>query len=325
MVIFGVAKAKTQKTGRAIWMTGMLLLLVVFGLVAYFGEGRRFAELLKHARPGWLAVAIALQSATYVCAAGVWSRALLRQGHYTPLGKLFALGLAKTFVDQVVPSGGISGTVLVARALRRTGLPNKSAVNTVLAGLIAFYIAFALAVAAALLILWANGRVSRLVFTAAAGFSLVVAAVPVAILWMTRRSRKTFPGWVRRIGFLKNFLAALSEPSRVLRDPGFLIEASALQLGVIVLDAATIGVLLYAVGSEARPSAVFAGFSMASAVATVSPIPGGLGTFDGTLIAMLRAFRVPLEAALAATGLFRGVSPVLPMVPGFLLARKEAK
>ncbi|MBI4503151.1 MAG: flippase-like domain-containing protein [Gemmatimonadetes bacterium] len=315
----------TPKTGRVIWVTGVLLLLVVFALVAHLSQGRQFAELLKHARPGWLAVAIALQGATYLCAAGVWYRALVRQGHDTPLGKLFTLGLAKVFVDQAVPSGGISGTVLVARALRRRGLPNKSAVNTVLAGLIAFYIAYALAVASALLILWINGGVSKVVFSAAAAFSVVVAAVPATILWMTRRSQKHFPAWLRRIGLLKNFLAALNEPSRVLRDPRFLIEATALQLGVIILDAATIGVLLYAVGSEALPSAVFAAFTMASAVATVSPIPSGLGTFDGTLIALLRAFRVPLEAALAATILFRGFALVLPMLPGFLLARREAR
>ena len=131
---------------------------------------------------------------------------------------------------------------------------------------------------------------------------------------------------MRRIGPLKNFLAALGErPSPVLRNPLFLLEAAILQLGIIVLDAATLGALLTAVGASASPAAVFTAFTMGSVVATLSPVPGGLGTFDGTVIAMLRAFQVPLEPALAATILLRGFTLILPLIPGFWLAHSETK
>jgi uncharacterized protein (TIRG00374 family) len=318
--------APVKKTGRAVLISGVLLLAVIIAIVVHFGQGRQFAELLRKAQPAWLLVALALQGGTYVCAAGVWHRALARQGEHRPLTKLIALGLAKVFMDQAVPSAGISGTMLVARALRRRGLSHRKALGTVLAGLIAFYIAYAVAVLTALAILWSTGRVSRLITTAATGFAVVVVLIPSAILWMTRRRRSKFPGWVRRIGALRNFLAALGDnPPRVIRNPLFLTEATLLQLGIIVLDAATLGVLLLAVGAEASPAAIFAAFTMGSVVATVSPIPSGLGTFDGTVIAMLRAFHVPLEPALAATVLLRGYTLLLPLLPGFWLARSEAK
>jgi len=240
------------------------------------------------------------------------------------LGRLVALGLAKVFMDQAVPSAGVSGAMLVARALRRRGLSHREALATVLAGLIAYYISYAIAVLATLVILWSSGHVSRFITTAATGFAVIVVAIPAAILWMTRRAGR-FPGWVRKIGPLRKFLAALGDrPAPVLRNAKFLTEATALQLGLVVFDAATLWALLYAVGASAAPEGVFASFTMASVIATLSPIPSGLGTFDGTMIGMLRAFGVPLEPAFAATVLFRGYTLLLPLLPGFWVARREA-
>jgi uncharacterized protein (TIRG00374 family) len=318
------ATAKPRTKGRFVLASGILLLAVVIALVIHFGEGRQFAELLKRARPGWLAVALGLQAATYICAAGVWHRALARQGRRRPLGQLVALGLAKVFMDQAVPSAGVSGTMLVARALRRRGLSHRDALATVLAGLIAYYISYGIAVLTSLVLLWSTGRVSRLVTTAATAFAVIVVAVPSGILWMTRRAGR-LPAWIRRFGPLKKFLTALGDrPAPVLRNRKFLLEATVLQLGIILFDAATLWVLLYGIGVNALPQGVFCAFTVASVVATVSPIPSGLGTFDGTMIAMLRAFGVPLEPALAATVLFRGYTLLLPLVPGFWIARREA-
>ena len=76
-------------------------------------------------------------------------------------------------------------------------------------------------------------------------------------------------------------------------------------------------------GSPVDLSAAFASFVIASVVATLAWIPGGLGTFEGTCVAMLHLHGVPIEAALAATLLLRGFTFWLPMLPGFALARRE--
>ena len=311
---------------RGKWITGVLLLGVVIALVVHLGRGERYLDLLRQARPEWLLVTLVLQVGTYLCAALVWQRALACQGKHDSLSHLTSLGLAKTFMDQVIPAAGLAGTMLVARALRHRGVPNRNAVATVLAGLVAFYLANAVAGAAALALLWSTGRVSRLVTTAATAFAVVVGIIPGVILWLTSRPRTRFPRWVRRIRALRSLLSALGQkPPAVMRAPRFLAEATALQLGIILLDAASLGALLYAVGWSPSPRAVFSSFTMGAMVATVSPLPGGLGTFDGTVIAMLRAFQIPLEPALAATVLLRIFTLVLPLIPGFWLARRQAR
>jgi uncharacterized protein (TIRG00374 family) len=98
-----------------------------------------------------------------------------------------------------------------------------------------------------------------------------------------------------------------------------------LQLLIFVLDGGTLYAMLRAVGYNAPLAAAFASFVFAQVAATVLLVPGGLGTFEASSVAMLTLFRVPVEVALTATLLLRGFTYWLPMAPGFWLSRKEIK
>jgi uncharacterized protein (TIRG00374 family) len=114
-------------------------------------------------------------------------------------------------------------------------------------------------------------------------------------------------------------------PAGSLFTPRLAGETVALQLLVFVLDAATLGTMLLAVGAPMSPGIVFASFVFASVIATLAWVPGGLGTFEGTCVALLSAHGVAVEAALAATLLLRGFTFWLPMLPGLWLARRELR
>jgi uncharacterized protein (TIRG00374 family) len=309
---------------RGAWATGAVLLAAVVVGAAHLGEEHQFAALLRRARPAWLLAALALQAGTYACAAAVWERVLTSYGERRRLWRLVPLGLAKLFTDQAVPSAGMSGTLLVVYALGHRGVSRGVALLAVLVGLVGFYGAYALAVGAALVILWSLGELSRLLLGVATVFSLLATAVPLAIYGLYGRAGRAVPAWARRHPFARSVLDSLAEaPPGALRDPRLVTEAVGLQLAVFVLDAATLGVMLRAVGTPAAAPAVFASFVVASVVATLAWVPGGLGTFEGSCVAMLRLQGTPIEAALAATLLLRGFTFWLPMVPGLWLARRE--
>ena len=97
-----------------------------------------------------------------------------------------------------------------------------------------------------------------------------------------------------------------------------------LQLAIFVLDALTLDAALRAVAAPARFAPVFASFVVASVVSSLAWVPGGLGTFEGTCVAVLHLHGVSIETALAGTLLLRGLTFWLPMLPGFSLARREA-
>ena len=98
-----------------------------------------------------------------------------------------------------------------------------------------------------------------------------------------------------------------------------------LSIAVILLDAATLWVMLRALALPASYQVVFPAYLLAMMVATVGPIPLGLGTLEATCVAVLVLRRIPIEAALTATLLLRGCTTWLPLVPGLILVRRELR
>jgi len=301
-----------------------LLLVGLIFVVRHLSDERRLAALARDAQPGWLALAALLQLATYVCAAAVWRQALAGEPTCPRLGQLVPLGVAKLFTDQAVPSAGMSGTLLVVRGLARRGVPRGRSVAAMIVGLGAFYIAYALAVLLALAALWHEGQLDRVLLIPAAALGLLSGLVPAALFGFGRRLGDRLPGFLKRVPMVREASAELAElPAGSLFGPRLAAETVGLQLGVFALDAATLGAMLLAVDSAVSPGVVFASFVFASVVATLAWVPGGLGTFEGTCVALLGSHGVGVEAALAATLLLRGFTFWLPMLPGLWLARRE--
>jgi glycosyltransferase 2 family protein len=306
------------------WLFGLLVLMAVIAAVLRVAELRRFAQLMREMQPGWLMIGAVLQGLTYVCAASVWHAALARAGAPRSLRSLVPLGIAKLFSDQALPSGGISGTLLVIRGLARRDVPAHLAMGALLVGLVSFYTAYGLAAIGGLVALHLQRAIGPAVVAAGACFVLFVVGIPVTVLclrWLKQES------WLHRFArgagasaLLEAFVAA---PSDLLRDFALIAETTALQLAIFLLDAATLGVMLSALGQTISPIFVFGSFMVADVVAFIGPIPLGLGVFEGTAVAMLTMTGVSIEAALAATLLLRGFTFWLPMVPGIWLAHRE--
>ena len=235
------AAPKTRRLWLA-WLSGILLLVVVGIVIARRGEELRFADLLKHAHPSWLLGAVVLQIGTYACAAGAWQRVLARQHIHTSFWQLIPLGLAKLFMDQVVPSAGLSGTLLVVRALTRRGVPNGASASAVVVGLLGFYLAYGLALVTTLVLLAVSGDLSRRMLSLAIVASFLIGAVVVALFWLLRGRRGPVRSLLMRIPGLKGFLQELHDaPKEALHDKTLLLQTTVLQFGIFVLDAATLG------------------------------------------------------------------------------------
>jgi len=98
----------------------------------------------------------------------------------------------------------------------------------------------------------------------------------------------------------------------MLHNPRLIIEVIALQSSIFLLDAATLWCTGEAVGLNVDVGSTFMSFILASVVATLSPIPLGLGSFEGTCTGLLHLMGGGLEASLAATLILRGLTLWLP-------------
>lgn len=305
------------------WFAGLVAFAAVLGVALSVSELEEIARLLRRIRPVWLLAAFGLQGATYMCAAGVWKVALARAGYEYSTRSLVPVSLAMLFANQAVPSAGVSGSAVVLRALGLRGVQENAAMAAVLVGLLTQYAAYVVAIAGSVLVLASAHLLNALLIWLIAIFAIGSVAVPLGILWyMKSTTSSRARDRLARIPALGPVLVALaSAPTDIIRDRLVIRRATALQLVEIVLDASTLYVTLAALDVWAAPLSVFASFVMAFVAARAAPTPLGLGMFEGASIGMLHLTGVQIEAALAATLLFRGYTLWLPMVPGFWCLR----
>jgi uncharacterized protein (TIRG00374 family) len=265
------------------WLFGIGLVVAVVVVATHMDAERALVNLFRRISPAWLVLA---------------------------------------FMDQAVPSGGFSGTLLILQGLRRRGVPPGITLATVIVDLIAYYAAYlvALGVAATFHKLTAWVLLPTLIF------ALIALLIVSALLVLAFRGYAALPGWLRRRRALAPLLADLkSMPREFFRDARLFALCFAFEFAIFACDAGTLWSLLRALGEPSPPALVFAAFMLATLARTIGVVPGGLGTFEGVSVSMLHLLGVPLATALAATLCFRGLSFWLPLAPGLLLARRESK
>jgi hypothetical protein len=81
-------------------------------------------------------------------------------------------------------------------------------------------------------------------------FAAIAVIFPRAAIWLTRRiDLITLPRWATRLRWVRILRKALAEaPLDLLRNPLLMAEAVALQLPIVLLDAATLWIAFRALG-----------------------------------------------------------------------------
>ena len=111
----------------AAWLFGAVVLAGLVVFIMHFGAIEVFVAKLRGTNPLWLAAALGCQLATYISATAVWFRVLKRARSPLPFLSLLRLAFVELFANQAVPTGGLSGSLMVVRGLvRRAALPPRS-------------------------------------------------------------------------------------------------------------------------------------------------------------------------------------------------------
>jgi len=196
------------------WIFGFAVLAAVIIAVLHFSEERELVRITENAQPWWLAIAILLQVGTYLAQGETW-RVVTRAGKFSvPLSAAFKLSLAKLFIDQALPSAGISGTVVVARALEERGVSRAVVMAAVVVDSVSYYAAYVLTLALALLITVLGGHASPLTVAAALFFVVFSVVLTAAALVLSGR-RSVGPKWLKHVPLLKGGLGTFEAASVV--------------------------------------------------------------------------------------------------------------
>jgi Mg2+-importing ATPase len=193
----------------------------------------------------------------------------------------------------------------------------------VLVNVASYHLAYVAALLGALVMLHRRGDANALVTVTAVLFLLFSLGLSVTVLGLSGHRHDRSTGRLQRIPGLSTMLDFMSGADvRLVRSPSLLATAIALQGAIVLLDAATVWILIRALGVTASVGGVFVSFMIASLFRTMGVVPGGLGTFEATSVLMLRMVGIDVAVALSATLLFRGLSFWLPMLPGYWCSRR---
>ncbi|MET3665779.1 lysylphosphatidylglycerol synthase transmembrane domain-containing protein [Caulobacter sp. 1776] len=302
------------------WLLGAATAAALVWAVFHFGELTAFAQLLRRAQPAWLALALALQILTYVSVSAGWGLVLARARSPRSLWVLTPIAVTKLFADQAMPTAGLGGNIVLIDQLRRLGVARGTAVAALLVSLIGYYLAYAALALVMLLLLWMHDHATPLMVGLVTTFLLVALSVPALALWLRGRGGKPLPTVVERIGPVRLLLQTLGQaPADLVADRRLIAGVAACNGLVFLIDAATLLACRLALGGDASFATSFIALMMASIVATLGPVPLGLGTFEATCTATQHLLGVPLEQSFTATIVLRLLTLWAPMLPGLAL------
>jgi uncharacterized protein (TIRG00374 family) len=320
-----MARGKKRSVNWGLLLGIVMLIVFISYVVFHLGELQKFVQLARQARPRWLLLGVVFQLLTYWCAGLIWGVAVRSKGSPLPAPRSLArLAIEKLSIDQLFPTTGLSGSLVVARALRKQGLPAAITLEAIVIDTLTYYLSFAFAAISALLILAFYKDTTPLLLHLFMFFTLVVISVPAIVLWVIHH-----PGWqppvrLARIKLVEKSLTQLRQISlERIKQPKLLLIGTLLHLAIFLLDGATLWAMLQVTHTPVNIFTAFTALVVGAMAAAVSFMPGGLGGFEFGCTTTLTLLGVSLEAALAATLLLRGLTLWLPLLPGMLLARRD--
>ena len=302
-----------------------IFFLVLIIVAAFHGsEFKKLLLLLQNANIGWMVIAILLQIPTYVFTGAVWHLAVRTADYNLTLKSLSELAVEQLTVNQMIPTGGVAGNVIVVKAMKRLGLPTPIAMEVFFIETLSNYISLSVVTFLSVVILWWYHNITPIIVSLISIF-FVVEVVIVCLIWAAFNHQRLYlPTWIKKRTLIARMLSAMENVSgKRVFSIELLIQAGLLRIGVFFLDALTIFAIMRSLGIESSLIISFVALVIATVAGTITLLPGGVGGFEAGSIGILNLLGIPLEAAIATIIIFRVLSLWIPLIPGTILAKKD--
>src|SRR5688572_898261 len=165
---------------------------------------------LGRVRWPYLLAIIPLVILSYHAQTRMYQRMFFMIGHKLHYGFTFRVAMELNFVNQVFPSGGVSGISYFGVRMRSANITGTQASLVQIMKLLLYFVSFEVLLAAGLLILAIDGKANDLMLLVAGSITtlLIIGTVAfVAIIGSERRIHATFNGITRIINKLLRFVS----------------------------------------------------------------------------------------------------------------------
>ena len=264
----------------------------------------------------WVLVAVLLEVASIVVMARLLRVLLWSGGVHLSARRILEITFAGTAMTLSLPGGGAVSAAWQFGQYRRRGADRVLGGWVVLmAGALSSFALFVV-IAAGTVLAGGSGPVSSLrwLAVALAAIPLMALAVYAAVTWVPAvrdaasrwvTAAEAGDRWKRPLHSVRRAKAALRA---VQPSPGDWAEASGLALLNWVADLGCLIAAVYAVGGAVPWRGILVAYGLARLAGTLPFTPGGLALVEGSLSALLIAYGMQADVAVAAVLLYRIVS-----------------
>jgi len=285
---------------------------------------------IEHGSPYWIALSLVFTVGMFAGYVMMFRGVFVRAESHARIGwrESYQITLAGLAASRIFAAGGAGGLVLMAWALRRSGMRRRQVADKTLSFLILTYLPYV----AALIICGFGLRYGLFpgddpfgVTVVPATLAVIALAIGLLFALVPTDLQRRLGGWAQRGGrfarFAQKAANAPAAASAGMRDAiAHLRSRDPALLGAILFWAFQIFVLWAAFRAfgDAPPAAVLVQGFFVGMLGNLLPMPGGVGGVEGGMIASYAAFGVDGGLAVVAVLVYRAFTFWLPMIPGVI-------
>lgn len=322
-----------------------ILALVIFIFVIHDQIVETFDNIQ---RIHWWAIAliVLLQLWNYDAQTRMYKQLFAMVGNVFPYRKMFVAALELNFINNVFPSGGVSGISYFGARMRSKEVTAGKATLVQIMKLGLLYLSFEILLAIGLFMLAAGGEVNDLVILSATVIATSIIFGTALFVYIIRSKarieqfhrflkrifnqilRRIFPNSDRselvRVHFWlielhDNFKIISSRYKDLLRRP--LLQALFANLSEMLC----IYVIYLAFGHSVNFGAIIVAYAVANFAGLISVLPAGVGLYEALMTSVLVAAGIPVALSLPVTVMYRVLTATIQLVPGYIFYHRAVQ
>lgn len=308
-------------------------LLVFYFALHYIGKLKDIRDLMLQMSPVWLFLTLGAQIATYILSAFILKGLIRSHPGSADLRSLFKMSIVIMFVNQALPTGGISGNGYLFKQLTRRRVPRHTAFTALVLQTIGFYFAIMLLLAVfySWYLIFEVHVAAMINYVVLLGF-VFYSALTCLVLLLYNRSTVLFIlrklsryNWIKRYLRKAGLLSLQSESERsfqmLFNNRKVLLNTVVFQLVIIFCDVLTVYALVQGFHIPMSFGLVTFALLLSLVIGALPISPGSLIVYESAMTYFFTKLGAPVHAALIITLLYRFFTFWLPIPVGLIFYR----
>jgi len=322
-------------------MLNIITILALVGLV--YATRHQLADTFKNLKEVhlWaLLLLIPIEFLNYHSQTGIYRRLFATLGNKLSYRSTFGIALELNFINNVFPSGGVSGISYFGMRMRNNNITGGRAALVQLMKMVLLFLSFEILIIFGLILLAAAGKANNFTILIAGSLTTLMVVVTLFFTYIigSRDRIKSFFTFFARIANKIIHVIRPKHPETInlerarmtfeeLHENYTLFRKKYKDLKTPFLYALlanasevfAIYVVYLAFGHWVNLGAVILAYAVANFAGLVSVLPGGVGVYEALMTGVLVAAGVPIAISIPVVVMYRVVNTLIQLPPGYIL------